>query len=361
MKLFSKTLPLIVAAMLFAVPMYAQNGRLSGKAIDKDGKPLAGATVSIERQDVPQRLETKTDSTGSYLQGVVPAGLYRIYLLGANNQPVDGAELRINPGLTATMNFDLKNPRVMPGANAEDAAKIEAQKKAQAETKAAFDEGLLALNAKDYATAATKLQTATEKDPTQHVIFANLAEALNGAKKYDDSAAAYRKAIELKPDEAGYYSNLSLVLATGGKFDDATAAVVKAAELNPTQAAQGYYNLGAVYTNRGRTKEAGDAFKKATEINPQMGQAWYQLGISYFGSPATIPDAVGVLEKFLSIQPTGPDADAAKALIDAAKASSPTSFKSERQLQQEKEAAEKAEREKAAKEKATPAGKQKKQ
>ena len=361
MRLFSKTLPLLLVAMLFALPIYAQNGRLSGTARDKDGKPISGWTVSIERTDVPQRLQARTDNGGAYLAGVVPAGLYNVYLINpANNQPVDGAEIRINPGLTATMNFDLKSPRVMPGTNPEDAAKLEAQRAAQAATKAAFDEGLVALNAKDYATASAKFQLATENDPTQHVIFANLAEALNGARKFDEAAAAYNKAIELNPMEAGYYSNLSLILANAAKFDEATAAVVKAAELNPTQAAQGYYNLGAVYTNRGRTKEAGDAFLKATEINPQMAQAWYQLGISYFGAPATIPDAVGVLEKFLVLQPTGPDADAAKALIEAAKASTPTGFKSERQLQQEKEAAEKAEREKAAKEKA-PAGKQKKQ
>jgi len=360
MRFVSKTLPLLLATMLFALPMYAQNGRLSGKATDKDGKPIVGATVSIERQDVRQRMEVKTDNTGNYLQGVVPAGLYWIYLLGPNNQPIDGAELRINPGLTATLDFDLKNPKKMPGVDADAAAKNEAAKKQAAETKAAFDEGLAALNAKDYNTAVTKLQLATEKDPTQHVIFANLAEAYNGAKKYPEAATAYQKAIELKPDAPEYYGNLSLVLANSGKFDEATAAVQKAAELNPTQAAQGYYNLGAIYTNRGRTKEAGDAFKKATEINPQMAQAWYQLGISYFGSPTTIPDAVGVLEKFLALQPTGPDADAAKALIDAAKASTPTGFKSERQLQQEKEAADKAEKDRVAKEKAA-AGKQKKQ
>ena len=360
MKSFSRTLPLLLVAMLFALPMYAQNGRLSGKAVDKDGKPIAGATVSIERQDVPQRVTARTGNDGSYLHGVVPAGLYHVYLLGPNNQPVDGAEIRINANLTATMDFDLAKPRVMPGASAEDAAKIEAMKKAQEETKLAFDEGLVALNAKDFATAAAKFQIATEKDPTQHVIFANLGEAYSGARKFEEAAAAYQKAIELKPDEAGYYSNMSLVLANGNKYEEATAAVQKAAELNPQQAAQGWYNLGAIYTNRGRTKEAGDAFQKATEVNPQMAQAWYQLGISYFGNPATIPDAVGVLEKFLQLQPTGPDADAAKSLIDAAKAATPTGFKSERQLQQEKEAAEKAEREKAAKEKAA-AGKQKKQ
>ena len=139
--------------------------RSQGKATDKDGKPLSGWTVSIERQDVPQRLEAKTDNTGSYLAGVVPAGNYRIYLLNpSTKQPVDGLEMRINPGLTANANFDLKNPRVMPGANAEDAAKIAAQKQQQAETKAAFDEGLAAMTAKDYNTAVQKFQTASEKD-----------------------------------------------------------------------------------------------------------------------------------------------------------------------------------------------------
>src|SRR6187551_2219043 len=93
MRLFSKSLPLLLMAMLFALPMYAQNGRLQGTAKDKDGKPIVGATVSIERQDVPGRLETKTDSGGAYLQGVVPAGSYRVYLLGPNNQPIAGGEV----------------------------------------------------------------------------------------------------------------------------------------------------------------------------------------------------------------------------------------------------------------------------
>jgi len=95
-----------------------------------------------------------------------------------------------------------------------------------------------------------------------------------------------------------------------------------------------------VLTNRGRTKEAADAFKKAIEFNPQMASAYYQLGISYFGSPDTIPQAIPALEKFLSMQPTGPDADAAKQLIEAAKQQAPTGFKSDKAVADEKAAAE---------------------
>src|SRR5437660_1356692 len=98
--------------------------------------------------------------------------------------------------------------------------------------------------------------------------------------------------------------------------------------------------------------EAIRLFKKAIEYNPQMAQAYYQLGISYFGQPNTIPDAIPVLEKFLSMQPTGPDAEAAKQLIEAAKAAAPTSYKSEKAIAEEKAAQEKAEKQKAAAEKA---------
>ena len=103
-------------------------------------------------------------------------------------------------------------------------------------------------------------------------------------------------------------------------------------------------------TNKGRTKEAGEAFKKAIEFNPQMGPAYYQLGISYFGAPNTIPDAIPALEKFLQLSAALPpeqktpqvaaDMEAAKQLIDAAKASAPTGFKSEKAIADEKAAAE---------------------
>src|SRR5262245_30644733 len=127
MKFVSRTLPLL-AALLFALPMYAQTGRLTGKATDKEGKPIAGWVVSIERPDIRQRLETKTDNSGNYVHDRVPPGLYRIYLLNPQNLPVDGAELRINQGLTSNLNFDLKNPRQMPGGDPEAAAKNESTK-----------------------------------------------------------------------------------------------------------------------------------------------------------------------------------------------------------------------------------------
>ncbi len=204
---------------------------------------------------------------------------------------------------------------------------------------------------KNFEDAINLFGEAAKSDATQHVIFANLGDAQSRyagvvtdasarAKAYDDAAASYNKAIELKPDEAAYYNNLGIVLANANKIDEATQKLQKAAELNPAAAGQSYYNLGAVLTNKGKTKEASDAFKKAIELKPDMAPAYYQLGISYFGSPDTIPQAIPALQKFLELQPTGQDAEAAKQLLDAAKAAAPTGYKSDKAIAEEKAAEE---------------------
>jgi len=330
-------------AVLFAVPAFAQTGNISGKVVDETGKPLTGVTISIDRQGISQHFEVKTDGKGQYLHAGLPTGAYRVAVMRDGKPVMTNEAVRVNFGGDTKADFDLKNARAA-GNNAEEAKKI-AEEKAKAEaTKASFEGARAALVAKNYDEAIRLFKEASEKDPTQHVIFANLADAYSQAKKYDDAATAYLKAIELKPDEAAYYNNLGIVYGNAGKIEDATKNLQKAGELNPAGAGQSYYNLGAVLTNKGRTKEASDAFKKAIEFNPNFANAYYQLGISYFGSPATIPEAIPALEKFIQLANADPaktpqttaDIEAAKQLIDAAKASAPTGFKSDKAIAEEK-------------------------
>jgi len=340
MKLVRKTLPFLLMAMLFAIPAFAQTGNISGKVVDTDGKPMTGVTISIDRQAINQHFEVKTDNKGQFLHAGLPTGQYKVAVLKDGKTLMTNDRVTVSFGGDAKADFDLKNARAAGNVSDEERKKV-AEEKAKAEaTKVSFEAARTALASKNYDEAIRLFKEAAEKDPTQHVIYANLADAYSQAKKYDDSVAAYKKAIELKPDEPAYYNNLGIALGNGGKIDEATQNLQKAAELNPAGAGQSYYNLGAVLTNKGRTKEAADAFKKAIEFNPQMASAYYQLGISYFGSPTTIPEAIPVLEKFLAMQPTGPDADAAKQLIEAAKAAAPTGYKSDKAIADEKAAAE---------------------
>jgi len=343
MKLLTKSLPVLVLAMLLATPGFAQTGNISGKVVDTDGKPVTGATISIDRQGISQHFEVKTDNKGQYLHAGLPTGQYKVAVVKDGKTLMANDNVRVTFGGDTKTDFDLKNAGKGAAGGAavsDEERKRIAEEKAKAEaTKASFEAARTALASKNYDEAIRLFKEAAEKDPTQHVIFANLADAYSQSKKYDDAAEAYKKAIALKPDEAAYYNNLGIVLGNANKIDEATQNLQKAAELNPAGAGQSWYNLGAVLTNKGR-KEAADAFKKAIEVNPQMAQAYYQLGISYFGAQDTIPQAIPVLEKFLQLQPTGPDADAAKQLLEAAKQAAPTGFKSDKAVAEEKAAAE---------------------
>src|SRR5438477_3299693 len=360
MKFTNKILGFLVVAMFVAMPSFAQTGNVHGKVMDEMGKPAVGVTISIDRQAITQHFEVKTDKNGSYLHAGLPTGQYLISVLKDGKKVMTLPPVTVRFGGDTAADFDLKFAGVGPGGNDEQRAKAAEEKKKADETKASFEQGRAALLAKNYDEAIRLFKESSDKDPTQHVIFANLADAYSQSKKYDDAAAAYNKAIELKPDEAAYYNNLGIVLGNAGKIDDATKSLQKAAELNPPGAGQSYYNLGAVLTNKGRAKEASDAFKKAIEYNPSMAQAYYQLGISYFGQPATIPEAIPTLEKFQQLVGAMPkeeqaqyagDVEASKQLIEAAKAAAPTAYKSEKAIAEEKAAQEKAEKQKAQQEK----------
>src|SRR5205809_5527583 len=231
MKFASKILPFLVVATLFTIPSFAQTGNISGKVVDNEGKPLTGVTISIDRQAITQHFEVKTDNKGQYLHAGLPTGQYKVSVMKDGKTLMTNDRVTVGFGQEAKNDFDLKNAKPAGNANNEEERKKIAEEKAKAEaTKASFDGARAALAAKNYDEAIRLFKEAAEKDPTQHVIFANLADAYSQNKKYDDSAAAYRKAIELKPDESAYYNNLGIALGNGGKIDEATQALQKAAE-----------------------------------------------------------------------------------------------------------------------------------
>ena len=67
-----------------------------------------------------------------------------------------------------------------------------------------------------------------------------------------------------------------------------------------------------------------------------------QIALSYMGKEETMPLAVPILEKFLTLKPTADDAALANAYLEAIKTTAPTEYKSEKALADEKAKAAKA-------------------
>jgi len=366
-----RTLALTTAGMmLFAVSAIAQTASLEGNVKDEDGKALQGGLIKIDRTDIKGHYQVKTDKKGHYLHAGLPLGTYDITLevAGKDRDGVKGVRLRSSD--MPPVDFDLAKSAAaaaqgQPAGQAQAAAQ-ESSRRLSAEEKAAqekqlkereeamkknkelndvFNAGISAAQAKQWDQAIQSFNKASELDPKQHVVWAQLAEAqMNDAeaKKGADADAemakaldAYGKAIELKPDDPGYHNNFALSLAKAKKFPEAQAELTKAATLDPPNAGRYYYNLGALLVNSGQNDPAGDAFKKAIESDPNYADAQYQYGVFLLskatiaadGKVTPVAGTADAFQKYLQLKPDGSFADSAKAMLQTLGQTVDTSYR----------------------------------
>ncbi len=91
-------------------------------------------------------------------------------------------------------------------------------------------------------------------------------------------------------------------------------------------AAKAYFNMGANLVNSGSADKASEFFKKATDADPNYAEAWYQLGSTSMmkgavdpksGKQSYPPETAPALQKYLELQPSGPHAQEATAMLSA--------------------------------------------
>ena len=372
--------------LLFAFSALAQTGSMEGDIKGPDGKPMLATMVKIDRTDIKAHYQVKTDKKGHYFHAGLPIGKYNVAVEVngkdvpiAQNVPLRGgdptnvsgdltksggdadaaaAQLAANDatrGLTPAQKAEQekvnkereealkKNKELNDAFNGGIAA---AQKAAQdAQDKTLSDQDKKDKVANDWAQAVAAFTKASDMDPKQHVVWAQLAEAevnFAGTKSGAEADAAmqkgldaYAKAIELKTDDAGYHNNYALSLAKAKKYPEAQAELTKAATLDPPNAGRYYYNLGALLVNSSQNEPAGEAFKKAIESDPNYADAQYQYGV-YLLSKASI-DAAGkvtpvagtadAFQKYLQLKPDGPFAESAKSMLATFGQTIDTSYK----------------------------------
>lgn len=362
----------VAPLFVFAAVGFAQTSNIQGDVLDTDGKPLQGAQVKIDRTDIKQSFNVKTDKKGHFLYANLPTGVYTITVVVGGKEMAGMNNVRTRPGDNPPIQFDLAKiaaaaaaaaaapPGAVPAAGqaksdagmtkeqrAEYEKKLKEQEAAMAKDKAlqdAFNAGMEAKNAKNYPVAIENFEKASTMAPTQHVVWAQLGESYIGLgdtktgadqqAAVDKGIAAYAKAIEIKVDDPNYHNNYALALAKGKKMAEAQAELTKAADLDPLQAGKYYYNLGAVYINTQQSEAAEAAFRKAIELDQNYADAYYQLGLVLIGRATVSADQKMVapagtaeaFQKYLSLKPDGVNAEGAKALLESLGATVQTSF-----------------------------------
>ncbi|HEX8765733.1 MAG TPA: tetratricopeptide repeat protein [Candidatus Acidoferrum sp.] len=365
MKIFNKpvlgTAILVAALALASAPRAAaQMGSISGQIMDINGKPWGGLTVQATSEQGAKQT-AKTDNDGKYSITNLRSGIYMVTITTFpppnDKQPAyDLAKVRVESSGDAKADANFKDIMAKQGVAAQEQVKkneeakvkfegmkahftagnaiLEQEKtakadlqKAPADQRDAFKQKLTDLSdqaAKEYKAAQ---ESAGEKDPNQHLLWAKLGEAYDTAGRNDEAAQAYQQAITAKPDVPGYYNNLGNVLARAGKIDEAKAAYTKSAELDPANAATAWRNFGISLYNANRLGDAVEPLQKSAELDPKNPQTWYLLGASLVYKmtlkkvgdkevPEFAPGTIEAYQKAIELDPNGTYGQQAKAGLE---------------------------------------------
>jgi tetratricopeptide (TPR) repeat protein len=369
-----RNLAQVAAGMAFlALSAVAQITTVEGDVKGADGQLVQNAEVQITRTDIKGTYKTKTNKKGHYIYMGLPIGTYNIAVFIDGKQMDSVSNVKTSPGDPKPVNFDLQqsaaanaakqqqmqkavetgqmSKEMERGMSNEQKAAMEKQMKDRSEQMKknkelndAFNEGMTAMTAKQYDQAATAFAKASELDPKQVAVWANLgdaygrmAEGKTGAEfdtNINKSLDAYKKAIELKPDDASTHNNYALALGKAKKFPEMQDELKKAADLDPPNGGKYYYNLGAMLVNAGQNDAAGEAFKKAIDLTPTYADAYYQYGVTLVakaqigadGKVTPVPGTVESFQKYLELQPNGNYAQSAKDMLTTLGSSVSTAY-----------------------------------
>jgi len=279
-------------------------GRLIGKVVDPEGRPIAGVTVTTTSPKIPDFREVATtDQKGIFKVDFERIGIVYHYEF----EKAGYVMLRIDQNWTVegTDRHEFKMARAEPVAPAEAAQPPASTSEAAV---VAFNEGVTALKARDYALAGARFDAAVAADPALRQAWAALSQVQLEQKRYREAALAAEKAISLGSAEESVlrvrweaYRNLG----DAAKTAEAREGLERYGRL--TEEAKRIHNEGVALSKAGDAAGAFAKFKDALAINPTFEPAL--IGLATTGLKTDhAAEAAAAAETILKGDPRNEDA-----------------------------------------------------
>lgn len=126
--------------------------------------------------------------------------------------------------------------------------------------------------------AEAAYRRAIELNPTDPVLYGNLADAQSEQGKFKEAETTYRKAAEYDPSDIDYKIRLGNSIMDQGRLSEARNFYQELIASNPGIATL-YFNLGYILSKEGKSKEAETNYRKAIQIYPDDVNFYYNLGL----------------------------------------------------------------------------------
>ena len=283
---------------------------LKGKVLDASGKPVEGATVTIEATDSNRKNEVKTNRNGEFMQLGLQSGQYNVTAVKDNLKQTLTA--RITRGAPVELSFQLGQTSSLTPEQIKEQAAM------QAMAKEASD----AMSAGRLDEAITKFGQIVAKVPTCRDCYYNLGLANAKKGQYAEAEAAFLTAVQLGPSSADAYTGLANIYNAQKKFDQAAEASAQAQKLSAAApggaSASSVFNQGVIAWNASKIPEAKKAFEEALRLDPKLADAHYWLGMANLNE-GKMPEAATSFETYLKLDAAGKYAEQAKGILSQIK------------------------------------------
>jgi tetratricopeptide (TPR) repeat protein len=344
---------LLFPAMNAAQEQAPTTGEIKGTITD-EGKPLAGARLSLANGHAGKSFKIKTDDFGRFLLQDAPYGYYDVEVVGADGDRLLQQQISIIPAgsaRTATINIDVSRSKMTsqpgdaevygtlrpsPEPNIKNAQKRNKAIKHENEKISEVNALVLQANAavldKRWQDGLAPLLELTAMEPDNWGYLAELGDVQNNLGQYQEAIGNYESGILVAGDVSGSDSKtadadfarkkaaVSHMLNNEGnsynklhKTREALAAYNRAAALaaDPSMA---YFNLCVTQYNLKSVEGTIAACDKAISVNPGKAEPYYFKGsiLVYANQPAVTgkitappPGAAEALNKYLELAPDG--------------------------------------------------------
>lgn len=308
MKLSHALLLLSLAAITIALAVpdsafaFQSEAVVSGRVIDEDGNPVAGATlVAVTAGD---QEELRFDATSA------DDGTYRFPDLHQNVRYTMTVEKEGFTGVETLVVFDRR-------VNSRDFTLRYAGRQLAQE---AYQRGVAAAQAGDFDAAAADITAAVEAiegtvvdDQMLIAALGALAQVQFRRGDMDAAGAAYERVIVLVPDDVQAIYALGHVRDAQERYDEGEAAFRRVLEVMPSNA-QAQYSLGSLLLRAGKPEAAVEPLEQAVQLQPEFPQAHRSLGNAH-AQTGERDKAIEHLETYLQQMPDAPDAEQVQSLL----------------------------------------------
>ena len=310
-------------------------GRISGKVMTQDKKPISGAKIVLKRTDRNWSKELTSDKHGAFLQVGLDPVLYDITVSAEGYVTFVEQQQKIPLADVLVKEFTLLTPeQARTAAVANGTAQVAPEDPAAAADSAgrdAFNKIIPLYNEMKYSEALPGAEDSYKK--------------LNDAQANLKDEAAKTEVVQLLPKVARVYGIclalgsdrkaeaepfLTKALTDNPKDERALAGMVEVAKAKGDKAAEQKYqgeldaihgpNPDVIYNkaveafNAGKTKEAKAELQKVQQLDPKYPEAYYLLAMVEFGE-MNLKGTKQNLEKYLELAPNGKNAATAREML----------------------------------------------